>query len=123
MQMKTYAAAAGAALVLLPAGLATGSQGNGHGNGSGPKAGATDDASSRADAYGKLCQGASKKHVKGSKGTPFSQCVAAMAKLDSGEAKTAKSACKSLSKKHVKGMKGTPYSTCIKAAAKLRAAS
>ena len=30
-----------------------------------------------AQANGKRCQGVSKKHVKGQKGTPFSQCVKA----------------------------------------------
>ena len=30
-----------------------------------------------AKANGKRCQGVSKKHVKGEKGTPFSQCVKA----------------------------------------------
>ena len=32
-------------------------------------------------AYGRLCQGKSKKHVAGQKRTPFSQCVSAAAKL------------------------------------------
>ncbi len=32
-------------------------------------------------AYGRVCQGESKKHVAGQKGTPFSQCVSAAAKL------------------------------------------
>jgi hypothetical protein len=77
-------------------------------------------AAEKAKAYGKLCQGESKKHVRGEKGTPFSQCVTAMAKLASGETDSPKAACKSLSKKHVRGEKGTPYSRCIVAAAKLR---
>jgi hypothetical protein len=42
----------------------------------GPKAG----SHAKAKAYGKFCQGESKKHVKGQKGTPFSQCVRAMAR-------------------------------------------
>jgi hypothetical protein len=74
----------------------------------------------KARAYGKYCQGQSKKHVKGQKGTPFSQCVTAMAKLAKDERVKAKAACKDLSKKHVKGQKGTPFSQCIKAAAQLR---
>jgi hypothetical protein len=77
-------------------------------------------AAEKAKAYGKLCQGESKEHVAGEKGTPFSQCVTAMAKLASGETGSAATACKSLSKKHVRGEKGTPYSRCIVAAAKLR---
>jgi hypothetical protein len=35
----------------------------------------------KARAYGVYCQGQSKKHVKGEKGTPFSRCVKAAAKL------------------------------------------
>jgi hypothetical protein len=77
--------------------------------------------SEKAKAYGVHCQGESKKHVAGQKGTPFSQCVTAMAKLATGQTTSAKTACKTLSKKHVAGQKGTPYSQCIKAAAKLKA--
>lgn len=83
---------------------------NGKSNGPGPN----------AEAYGKFCQGESKKHVKGEKGTPFSQCVQAMAKLASGKATNPTSACKGLSKKHIKGQKGTPYSVCVSGAAKLQ---
>jgi hypothetical protein len=67
--------------------------------------------------HGKACQGQSKKHVAGQKGTPFSQCVQALAKIANGTASTPKAACKGLSKKHVAGQKGTPYSQCIVAAA------
>jgi hypothetical protein len=35
----------------------------------------------KAKAYGKHCQGQSKKHVAGQKGTPYSRCVVAAAKL------------------------------------------
>src|SRR5206468_7287950 len=34
-----------------------------------------------AKAYGRVCRGESKKHVAGQKGTPFSNCVVAMAQL------------------------------------------
>jgi hypothetical protein len=78
-----------------------------------------DTAGSKAKAYGKYCQGESKKHVKGEKGTPFSQCVRAMHKaVEKGE--KPKKACKGLSKKHVKGEKGTPYSRCVVAAAQAK---
>jgi hypothetical protein len=80
---------------------------------------AGDAKSSQVKAYGKLCQGQSKKHVKGQKGTPFSQCVVAMAHLQSGKAQTPKAACKKLSKKHHKGRKGTAFSRCVKAGRKL----
>jgi hypothetical protein len=78
--------------------------------------------SAKARAYGKDCQAESKKHVAGQKGTPFSQCVTAMAKLATNRSMAPTQACKSLSKKHVAGMKGTPYSRCIVAAAHLRGA-
>ncbi len=73
----------------------------------------------QAKAYGKYCQGESKKHVDGQKGTPFSLCVTAMAKLANGSTDSPQAACKAESKKHVKGEKGTPFSRCVSAAAKL----
>ncbi len=76
----------------------------------------------KAKAYGKYCQGESKKHVKGEQGTAFSRCVNAKAKADGAgtEAAKPKKACKGLSKKHVKGEKGTAYSRCVVAAAELQ---
>ena len=82
----------------------------------GPKAGLPE----KAKAYGRYCQGESKKHVKGEKGTAFSRCVTAMAKAANNENLTPHQACKGTSKKHVKGEKGTPFSRCVKAAAQLR---
>jgi hypothetical protein len=105
--------AAGAALLVGP-GLAAGKKPTPPGPNATPAA--------KAKAYGKHCQGQSKKHVAGQKGTPFSQCVTAMAKLAHDQKMTAKVACKPLSHKHVAGQKGTPYSMCIRAAAQLRAA-
>ena len=82
----------------------------------GPKA----SSAAKAKAYGKRCHGQSKKHVKGQKGTAFSRCVTAMAKVATGKEDNPARACKGLSKKHVKGQKGTPFSRCVVAAAKLR---
>ena len=73
----------------------------------------------KAKAYGRYCQDQSKKHVAGQKGTPFSQCVTAMAKLASGQTDSPKAACSAMSKKHVAGEKGTPFSRCVAAGAKL----
>ena len=73
-----------------------------------------------AKAYGFHCQGYSKKHVKGQKGTPFSQCVKAMAQADKHEHMAPGQACKTFSKKHVKGEKGTPFSRCVKGVAQMR---
>ncbi len=69
-------------------------------------------------AYGKLCADQSKKHVAGERGTPFSKCVTALAKV-AGGSKNPTSACKTESKKHVAGQRGTPFSKCVAAAAKL----
>jgi hypothetical protein len=77
-------------------------------------------AATKAKAYGRFCQGESKKHVAGQKGTPFSQCVTAMARLATGQTSNPARACASLSRKHLKGQTGTPYSRCVVAAAKLR---
>jgi hypothetical protein len=84
----------------------------------GPKA----DLPAKAKAYGRHCQDQSKKRsdaAEGTKGTPFSQCVTAMAKLAKGTTDSPRAACKDLSKKHTKGEKGTPYSRCVVAGAKL----
>jgi hypothetical protein len=76
----------------------------------------------KAKAYGRYCQDQSKQHVAGQKGTPFSQCVTAMAKAAHNEKLTPRQACKEMSHKREKGEeeKGTPFSRCVKAAAKLR---
>ena len=71
----------------------------------------------QAKAYGHYCKNQSKKHVSGQKGTPFSQCVTAMAKAAHGQ--SGKAACATMSKKHVAGERGTPFSRCVVAAAQL----
>jgi len=81
----------------------------------GPKAGLP----AKAKAYGRYCKDQSKEHVKGDKGTPFSKCVTAMAKLANGSTKSPRAACKTESKKRVEGEKGTPFSKCVSAGAKL----
>ena len=74
----------------------------------------------RLAAPGRYCKDASKERVDGQKGTAFSACVKAQARLRSGKTNSPREACKYASKKHVKGEKGTAFSTCVKAAAKLR---
>jgi len=73
----------------------------------------------KAKAYGRYCQGFSKKHVSGTPGTPFSRCVTAMAKLATNKSDSPRQSCRDLSKKHVSGQKGTPYSRCVVAGTKL----
>jgi hypothetical protein len=81
----------------------------------GPKAGLP----AKAKAYGRYCQDQSKRHEEGEKGTPFSQCVTAMAKLASGKSTSPRTACKEMRKKHEEGEKGTPFSRCVSQGAKL----
>lgn len=100
-----------------------GSQGQGHGPNytpAPPTPGPGATLPEKAKAYGVYCQDQSKKHVAGEKGTPFSQCVTAMAKAATHENMTPKQACQGMSKKHAKGAKGTPFSRCVVAAAQLR---
>jgi len=94
-------------------------------------------AGAKAHADGKYCATQSKKHVAGQKGTPFSQCVTAMAKAAkaakaaeaakaAGTAVTKPSpakACAGMSKKKVGDEKKTAFSKCVVAAAKVIAAT
>ena len=82
-------------------------------------AGSTTLTAGSAKAYGKLCQGESKKHVAGTPGTPFSKCVTDMAKIANGSTTNPAKACQNESKKHVAGTPGTPYSACVSGAKKL----
>jgi hypothetical protein len=75
--------------------------------------------SPKGHAYGYYCKGKSKKHVKGEKGTEFSQCVATLKQADNKDL-TPKQACKDESKEHVKGEKGTAYSNCVKTVAHMQ---
>jgi hypothetical protein len=95
-------------------------QGHGQGQGNGPNYEPSAPPQPPAKAYGKYCQGESKEHVKGEKGTAFSRCVTNMAHAAEHPNQSPRQTCKGESKKHVKGEKGTAYSRCVKAAAKLR---
>lgn len=74
----------------------------------------------KAKAYGKYCRSQSRRHVRGQKGTPFSNCVTAMAKVARNDSLSPRRACNTLSRKHAKGTRGTPYSRCVVAAARLK---
>ena len=65
------------------------------------------------------CAAASKKRAKGSRGTPFSRCVSALAKLRAKTATTAAQACRGASKKVSKGSSRSPFRQCTTAAAVL----
>jgi len=73
----------------------------------------------KGKAYGYYCRDESKAHVPGKKGTPFSQCVTALAKLNTGKASSPAAACANLSKTHARGQSGTPFSRCVSAGARL----
>jgi hypothetical protein len=75
----------------------------------------------KTKAYGVYCKSFSKKKVKGSKQTPFSRCVTAMAKASTVKHTTPKKACTGFSKARVKGQKGTEYSRCVSSAAEAKA--
>jgi hypothetical protein len=51
--------------------------------------------------------------VRGFKGTPFQQCVAAMKQLKGSEGVSPTKACASVTKRHFPGMKRTPYAVCV----------
>lgn len=128
LQTKIAVVLGALALATVPA-MALASQPTNPGQGGGPKytpapetPGPGAGLPEKAQAYGVYCRGESRKHVEGKKGTPFSQCVTAMAKAANNQGLSPGRACKGMSKKHVKGQKGTPFSRCVSAAAKLRKA-
>ena len=79
-------------------------------------------AAKKSKAYGAYCSraGFARKHVAGTPGTPFSQCVTAMARAATVRDITPGRACQGFSKTHVAGQAGTPYSQCVAAAAKVK---
>jgi hypothetical protein len=133
LQTKVAATLAALALAAVPATVVANppaGHGNGNTNGNGPEynpapekpatPGTGASLPEKAKAYGVYCKDQSKKHVAGEKGTPFSQCVNAMAKAVNNEKLAPGKACKGMSKKHVKGEKGTAFSRCVNGVAKLR---
>ena len=72
----------------------------------------------KAKAFGRFCENQSKTRVSGQKGTPFSQCVTAMAHLASGQTNSPKAACGTMTHKP-DGKGGSPFSRCVSSGAKL----
>lgn len=122
----TATIATGLALIAAPAFAApatmpANSQGSQHtASAKSGKPGPNASADAKRKAYGRYCKDESRKHVEGEKGTAFSRCVTAMAKLTKDETLSPRKACAGQSKKHVKGEKGTAFSRCVRAGAKLR---
>jgi len=75
-------------------------------------------ASAKRTAYGAACKDESKRPVKGERGSAFSKCVAALARVAGGA--SPRRACRDTSKKRVADEKGTPFSRCVKDAAALK---
>jgi hypothetical protein len=128
-QTKTLALTAVLAMSAVPAFAVPSSSGASHGQGhhvtgvtgtTGTTGTTGPTGVGRGEAYGRACANESRTHLAGHPGTPFSQCVVAMAKLEAGTKTSPAKACKTLSKKHVAGVHGTPFSKCVSAAAKLR---
>ena len=120
--LKLMIAAAALALVVPAMALGTHNEhGKGHGNtGATGATGPEYAPAPQGNAYGVVCRGESKKHVKGEKGTAFSRCVTAMAHAHNHPSKAPGQVCKGKSKKHVKGEKGTEFSRCVKNVVQLR---
>jgi hypothetical protein len=111
----------------LAAGKPEGTPPYGKGKGNGPTytpseqtPGPKEGLPAKAKAYGRYCQGESKEHVKGEKGTAFSRCVNNMAQAANHQNMAPGRVCKGESKKHVKGEKGTAFSRCVKNVNELR---
>jgi hypothetical protein len=85
-----------------------------------PKPGPDASLAQKTKAYGTYCRAFPKKHVAGRPGTPFSQCVTAMAKVATSRSTTAGRACAGFSKQPVAGQGGTPFAKCVVAAGKVR---
>ncbi len=73
----------------------------------------------KAHAYGGYCRGFPKQHVAGTPGTPYANCLTAMARAATTE-KTARQVCVAFPKAHVAGLTGTEFGRCVASAAKVK---
>lgn len=73
----------------------------------------------KAKAYGSYCQGFPKKRVAGQPGTPYANCLTAMARAATTE-RTARQVCAAFPKVHVAGLTGTEFGRCVASAAKVK---
>jgi hypothetical protein len=124
MKSHLKLAIAAAAVALFVPAMALGTPANEHAKGHG-NSGATGPEYApspppQAKAYGVICKGESKKHVKGEKGTAFSRCVTALARAANHPNQAPGKVCQGKSKKHVKGEQGTEFSRCVRDVVKLR---
>lgn len=96
-----------AALVAVLATAVVAAPAHGAGTGTAPKA------------YGKQCQGQSKKRVPGVKGTPFSKCVTAMARLAGARSRSPHMACATMSRKRTARARTSSFGKCVAAGNRL----
>lgn len=82
-----------------------------------PAHGATAGADARA--FGKHCQGQSKKRAQGASNTSFSKCVTAMSRLASARSRAPHVACATLSRKRATGARTSPFQKCVAAGRRL----
>jgi hypothetical protein len=74
-------------------------------------------------APGQFCKGMSKKHIPGQKGTPYSQCVSAMAKLSKKPSMAPSQVCAGLRKakgKKAKKDANKAFNQCVAGGKKLK---
>ncbi len=78
-------------------------------------------ASQRTDAraYGKHCQGQSKKRAAGAERTPFARCVTAMSRLARARTRSARAACAGLSHRRAAAARRSPHGACVAAGRRL----
>lgn len=120
MKIRNAAALTAAmAMMATPAFAYSGTDNPGSTHRADPTPGPSATLPAKAKAYGRYCKTETKTHVEGQKGTNFSKCVTAMAKLANSSKTNPTTACKTESKKHVEGQKGTPFSKCVSGGAKL----
>ncbi|MDX6718966.1 MAG: hypothetical protein QOJ63_1220 [Solirubrobacteraceae bacterium] len=70
-------------------------------------------------AYAKRCASLGSRAEARVKGSDAAQCLDAMARLGSGQTRSARAACRGVNRKHVKGRYRSAHATCVIAASKL----
>jgi hypothetical protein len=70
-------------------------------------------------AYAKRCTSLGARADARVKGSDVAECLDAMARLGSGQTRSARAACRGTSRKHAKGRSRSPHASCIAAASKL----
>ncbi len=120
MHLKTRFAVLVSALSLMLAPAAALAHGVEYETAAPPSPGPNASVGKKTQAYGFYCTGFAKKHVAGQPGTPYTQCLTAMAKVATIRTTTAQRACATFAKKRAAGQKASPFAQCVVAAAKVK---